>query len=292
MKKVSFLKMFAIMAAFAFMGLMTVSCQKDNITPDTPDVPEEPADPNYFIFGDDSVQITSVTREYSSTYSYHYTTLNLSNGNTFTLVSIFEPNTTYDIITYNDLFYHMDCIAGGYTMESGNIFLSEGTFNANYHFGHADIDFNGKTDGGIEVRGHFSGNVTDISETLGDGSFSYFGDYTSLNLFYGFVKGGMGEFLLTSTDMNTRIKLNTKGSLVPGIYNITTDEQAIAGGHGMGMRMEVKNSKGEYTTTAVSGTVEYRINPNSSIQLTINGNTEDASFNGTYTGTVITLMLM
>lgn len=294
MKKTTLPRLLATMAALAVITITATSCNKenDNIRPIDPTDTIVPAEPNLFIYGEDTLTITAVTRDYDSDYGIHTTTLHLSDGNTFNIQSMIYPEGEFNFLRLNEFYTTPDSVAGALKIGQANYYLHLGTLSVHYIFNQAVINIQGLTEINQPVSAHYSGIVTDESTPMGEGSFALGSSNFNINMVYGIVRSSvLGHYTITSTDLNTRLTLHTAQSLMNGKqYQITQDTDLIADGNHLGLDITYNNNGQLATATATSGTLDFIINRNGTVTITANGTTPHDNFTLTYIGDFLTLV--
>lgn len=294
MKKVSFLKMFTILATCAFVALMAAGCEKDNINPVEPDnndtTPDIPAEPNSFIYGEDTLTIDFVTRKFDDYYGMHTTTIQFTNGCQFNINSMIIPDGDFNFININEFYTTPDSVSGAYHEGNRDNYMLLGTYSAHYVFNTVVIDIQGRTYDGKTVSAHYSGNVTDISNVMGAGSFTFGGHSYRMDLCYGTFRNNTGSFTFTSTSMEFILSIRTADNFLSGkVYTISTNEDEIAAGTALAITFTVKGDNGPVTATATSGDFNYLINRDGTVTINYAGTSDKGDFSGAYNGDIVSI---
>lgn len=284
----------AALMACAFIALTAVGCKKDQVEPIIPDThdttPEQ--EPNFFIYGDDTLTIDQVTRKFDNNYGMHTTTIELTNGDQFNISSIKIPDGDFLFTNLNQFYTSPDSVLGAYHQRNQDNYLWQGTFSAHYLFNTVVLDIQGITYDQKVVSVHYNGPVTDISNQMGTGTLDFGGRTYRMNLYYCLNRNNFCNITFTNTAMDFAIKVQSRNDFLNGkVYTISDNETDIANGNAIGMTITAKTDNGPVTATATSGALSYIINNNGTVTINYNGSTSQGQFSGNYSGEVVSIVL-
>lgn len=268
--------------AFVFVALMTVSCGKDDVAPVVPDnndTTDVPTEPNYLIIGEDTVNVTGVTRTYNADYGMHTTVVELDNGCNFTIDCMIIPDGDFKFLRLNEFYSNPDSVLGAYVVGNTNNYLSQGDYSAHYAFDNVVMNFEGWTENRLYVKAHYCGKVTDKSTPMGNGTFKFAGNNYRTSLVYGIKRANenLHTVTLTSNNMDFAITVKSKENFLSNKnYTISSNQNDIDDGNGLGLTIVARDENGAaINATAVSGNFIYSVNYNSTVTININGTTEN-----------------